>query len=544
MCAGLAACGRSSDSASSAQEATKEIEKAEETEKEETEETTGEEDTEDAADKEDASDLSNTLVYAGEAEDTINPILSAHDELATIIFSGLLKYDGEGKPVEDLAESYEFDMDSLTYTFHLRDGVKWHDGEDFSAEDVVFTYTALIEDETLSSSVTTNYEDIEEVSAADDKTVTIKMSQFNAAMPGYFTMGIIPKHLLEGEDLNTAPFNQKPIGTGRYKFVSWEKDGGMINLESNKDYYDTVPKIDKIIYKTVSVESTKATMLQSGEADLAWLNSNYADTFRNTDGYKNIDFQTADYRAMSMDFRTEFWQKNGDSIGVLNYALDKEAVADGVVAGHGVPAFSPIQLNPYGGNKDADIYPYDLDKFAEEMEKLGWKKGSDGIYERNGEKFHFTIQVRDYEEERVDIANVCSNMLKQAGVDMEVVLVTKFDWESGYNGFLAGYATQFDPDMIYAGYVTDASDNTMKYSNKKVDEILEKARHSTDDGERRELYHEFELEYAKNPGIVPVVFLEGNYVSVDALDGLDTTRLLGHHAVGVFWNVEEWTLNR
>ena len=77
-----------------------------------------------------------------------------------------------------------------------------------------------------------------------------------------------------------------------------------------------------------------------------------------------------------------------------------------------------------------------------------------------------------------------------------------------------------------------------------MDEILEKARHTEDTEERKELYHQFELEYMKNPGIVPVAFLEGNYVSIEGLDGLDTTRLLGHHAVGVFWNVEEWTLNK
>ena len=178
------------------------------------------------------------------------------------------------------------------------------------------------------------------------------------------------------------------------------------------------------------------------------------------------------------------------------------------------------------------------------MEKLGWVKGDDGIYERNGEKFHFTIQVRDYEEERVDIANICANQLKAAGVDMEVVLVTKFDWGSGYNGFLSGYATQFDPDMIYSNFVTGASGNTMDYSNSQVDELLEKARHTADEGERKALYGKFEEVYAENPGIVLVAYLDGNYVSTTALSGLDTQRVLGHHAVGVMWNVEEWTLNR
>lgn len=490
------------------------------------------------------ADLSNTLVYAGESESTINPILNSHDEVPDLIFSGLMKYDGDGTPVCDLAEEYSYDPATLTYVFLLRDGVSWHDGAPFTAADVVFTYEALMHDETLSASITSNYEDIQSVNAVDDRTVTFTLSQPNAAMLSYFTMGILPEHLLEGEDLNTAAFNQSPVGTGRYKFVEWDTAGGMIVLERNKDYYGKVPNIERIVYKTVSVESTKATMLQSGEADLAWLNAKYADQFRDKEGYQNIDFQTADYRGISMDFRTEFWQRNGDSIGVLNEALDKNAIIAGVLDGRGTAAYSPIQLSRFGGNPAADCYPYDLDKFAQDMKALGWVKGDDGIYQRNGDRFHFTIQVREYEEERVDIANLCASMLRSAGVEMEVVLVTRFDWTEGYNGFLSGYAAQFDPDQCYANDVTGASGNTMQYSNPEVDALLTEGRHATDDAQRTAAYQAFEAAYAQRPGAVLVAYLEGNYVSIDGLKGLDTSRLLGHHAVGVLWNVEEWTLEK
>ena len=245
-----------------------------------------------------------------------------------------------------------------------------------------------------------------------------------------------------------------------------------------------------------------------------------------------------------MDFHTDFWKRNGDSIGVLNYALNKDAIAKSVLNGQGFPAFSPIQMNAYGGNKAADIYSYDLKKFAAEMEKLGWKKGKDGIYERNGQKFSFTIQVRDYEEERVDIAKVIANELKKAGVDMQIVLVTKFDWKAGYNGFLAGFAAEFDPDGVYKDFVTGASDNTMAYSNPKVDELLKKGRATEDPAQRKTIYGQFEEAYAERPGHLLVAYLNGNYVSIAGLKGLDTARVLGHHAVGVMWNIEDWTLTR
>ena len=370
------------------------------------------------------------------------------------------------------------------------------------------------------------------------------MSEYNAPMLTYFTLGILPEHLYKGQDLSTTELNQAPVGTGKYKFVSWDADGGMITFEKNEDYYGKVPNIDRLVYKTVGDETTKATMIQSGEADLAWLNSKYASTFDGKSGFTEWVFTTADYRGASMDMPSDFWKDNADSIGVLNYAIDKESIVENVLVGDGEYAYSPIQRNPLGTNKEADIYTYDVNKFHEEMAKLGWTQGSDGIYERNGQKFHFTIQTRDYEEERVDIANVMSDMLKQVGVDMEVVLVPKFDWKAGYDGFLAGYATEFDPDMIYKQFVTGASDNSRGYSNAEVDRILKEARHEKDEAKRKQLYGEFEKVYAENPSILLVVYLDGNYVGTDALSGLDTTRVLGHHAVGVMWNIEDWTLNR
>lgn len=123
------------------------------------------------------------------------------------------------------------------------------------------------------------------------------------------------------------------MGTGRYKFEDWDATGGMITLKRNEDYYGKVPNIETVVYRTVSDETTKATMLQSGEADLAWLNSNYASQFKDKDGYNYWEFTTADYRGAAMDMSTNFWKENGDSIGVLNYALDKDSIIAGVLAG-------------------------------------------------------------------------------------------------------------------------------------------------------------------------------------------------------------------
>ena len=178
------------------------------------------------------------------------------------------------------------------------------------------------------------------------------------------------------------------------------------------------------------------------------------------------------------------------------------------------------------------------------MARLGWVKGADGIYARGGERFSFTIQVRDYELERVDLAAVTARMLQEAGVEMRVIPVTRFDWAQGYNGYLSGFAAPFDPDQFFSAFVTGQSDNNMGYSNQEVDALLAAARAELDPHKRRALYQRFEQVFAQDPALVPLVYLEGNYVSIKGLSGLDPTRILGHHAAGVFWNVEDWTLDK
>lgn len=480
------------------------------------------------------------LIYAGEGLTAINPLFNAHDELPNLIFSGLMKYDAAGKPIPDLCEKVEVSLDGLSYTFTLRDKLKWQDGTDLTAADAAFTYNLMLSKDAALSAIQSNYLDIKKVEAVDARTIKFELSKPNAAMLGYFTLGLVPEHLVKGQDIFTMPFNQSPVGSGRYALESWDRQGGRIILKANPYYYGKKPEIETIVYCTTALESAKSTMLSSGEADLAWLNANYAESFRGREGYQNIDFKSADLRAIAFDYHTPFVKENADSLMLLNHALDKNAMVQGVLQGRGFAAYGLLQLNPLGRNAEADLYPFNLGIFDEKMRAAGWEKGENGIYERNGQKFSFTVQVREYEEERVDLANICAAMLKQAGIEMQVVPVTHFDFTVGYNAYLYGNAAQFDPDAWYSVLHTGGSDNNMGYSNAEVDKLLEQGRYTLDEAERQAVYQSFELAYAEHPGMVPLVYLEGNYAAKAELHGLDPRRLLGHHAAGVFWNVEDW----
>ena len=140
------------------------------------------------------------------------------------------------------SESWEYDETACTYTFRLREGLAWHDGQPLTAEDVKFTIEAIMDPENGSENAP-NYEDVEEITVIDSRTVAFRLSAPNVAFLEYMTMAVLPRHLLEGEDMQSSDFFRAPVGTGPYKLVSWDP-GQSIVLERNPDYYLGCPQIE------------------------------------------------------------------------------------------------------------------------------------------------------------------------------------------------------------------------------------------------------------------------------------------------------------
>lgn len=166
-----------------------------------------------------AADGESTLVYGSNDYTRINPAMDEHGEINILIFSGLTSHDGENQVAPGLAKSWDYDEDTLTYTFHLEENVKWHDGEPFTADDVKFTIEAIMDPDNGSENAP-NYEDVTAIDVIDDHTIAFTLSAPNVAFLDYMTMAILPKHLLEGEDMQESDFFRHPIGTGPYKLDS------------------------------------------------------------------------------------------------------------------------------------------------------------------------------------------------------------------------------------------------------------------------------------------------------------------------------------
>ena len=486
-----------------------------------------------------AETSSNTLTYASGDYTRINPAMDEHGEINILIFNGLTAHDGDNQVVPCLAKSWDYDEESFTYTFHLEENVKWHDGEDFTAEDVKFTIEAIMDPENGSENAP-NYEDVAEISVIDAHTIAFRLTAPNAAFLDYMTMAILPKHLLEGEDMQSSSFFRNPVGTGPYRLESWD-EGQAIILVRNEDYFKGPANIERIIFKIVPDDNAQAMQMKTGELDLALLTPKDAENFANDDNYTVYRMETSDYRGILFNFWNPYWTENKDIIPAICCAIDRQAIVDAVLLGHGIVAYGPLQRNEYN-YADVEHYDYDPDRARAILEEAGCTLNADGFYERNGQEIGFVISVGAGDQVRVDIAQAAAQMLRQVGINCSVEIPEKVDW-GGQMAYLIGWGSPFDADdHTYKVFGTDKGANYSGYSNALVDQYLIEARESDDPAVRAEAYANFQIALANDPAYAFICYIDADYVATSRLKGIDPDTILGHHGVGIFWNVAEWTL--
>ena len=487
-----------------------------------------------------ASAEETTLVYGSGDYTRINPAMDEHCEINVLLFDGLTDHDGDGNVVPRLAKSWDYDEETLTYTFYLEEDVKWHDGEPFTAEDVKFTFEAIMDPENASENAP-NYEEVEEITVIDEHTVQFKLSEINTAFLEYMTMAVLPKHLLEGEDWQTSDFFRAPVGTGPYVFESWD-EGQSIVMTKNEDYFAGAANIDVIIFKIVTDDTSKAMQLQSGELDLAQVTPKDSKSFEDSDEFTVYDMTTSDYRGILYNFWNPYWQENADLIPAINYAIDRQAILDSVLLGCGDVAYGPLQRNEYN-YEDVNHYDYDPAKAEELLQEAGCVKDDEGYYTRNGERISFTINATPGDQVRADMAQIAAQQLQAIGLDVDAAVPAGgIDW-GGQECCIIGWGSPFDADdHTYKVFGTDKGANYSGYSNEKVDEYLLAARQTDDSEERAATYAAFQEELANTPAYTFFCYIDAMYIGKNSIHGISTDTVLGHHGVGIFWNICEWTI--
>ena len=486
-----------------------------------------------------AAPREDTLVYGSNDYTRINPAMDEHCEINVLLFDGLTDHDGDNQIIPRLAESWEYDQASLTYIFHLAQGVKWHDGEDFTSEDVKFTFEAIMDSENGSENAP-NYEDVEEITVVDEHTVAFHLSAVNTAFLEYMSMPIMPRHLLEGQDWQTSDFFRAPVGTGPYRLESWDM-GQSITLVKNPDYFAGAPHIGRIIFKILPENSARAMQLQSGELDLAQVTPKDAVNFEGKEEFTIYDMDTSDYRGILYNFNHPYWQENEDLIPAINYAIDREAILDAVLLGQGEVAYGPLQRNRYH-DPDSAHYDFNPEKAAELMEKAGCVK-ADGRWMRNGEPVGFTLSASADDQVRIDMAQIAAQQLSEFGLDVKAeVPAGGIDW-AGQQCCIIGWGSPFDADdHTYKVFGTGKGANYSGYSDQLVDQALTQARQTDNPQARAQAYSQFQAALAEHPAYTFFCYIDAIYVTNGKIQGIAPDTVLGHHGVGLFWNICDWTL--
>ena len=364
----------------------------------------------------------------------INPILAqsyidADLDLSNLIFSGLLKYDEKLELVPDLAVKYEISDDQKTYTFYLKNNIKWHDGEKFNASDIVFTI-AKIQDPDFKSPLYQSFIGVK-AEKVDDDVVKFTLSEPYAGFLNLMTVGIIPQHLwsdIPSINARLAIYNQKPIGTGPYKFKSFVKEkSGVIKiytLEKNKDYYDKVPYIDKIIFKFYPDYESAIEALNNKEIqNLSFLPKEYLKKFATKREANLYNFDLSEYTAVFFNQKNNEFLKDKNVREALSYAIDKSKIIDDVLQNQGQIIDGPILPGYLGYNYQIKKYPFDQRKALEILSNDGWTAQGEFLKKKDQE---LKITLTTVEQtENIKTAELIKEFWTSIGVNVDLQIIPK-----------------------------------------------------------------------------------------------------------------------
>jgi len=363
----------------------------------------------------------------GEAS-TLIPVLaadSASHAVAGQIYNGLVKYDKDLKIVGDLAETFEISVDGLTITFHLRKGVKWHDGAPFTARDVLYTYRVTIDPNTPTP-YSEDFKQVKSITAPDDFTVRVTYGKPFAPALASWASNILPAHLLEGKDITKSPLARKPVGTGPYRFKEWI-GGQKIVLEFNPDYFEGRPYIDRMIYRIIPDTSTMYMELKAGAVDTMALTpvqySRQTASSLFTSRFNKFRYPAPTYIYMGYNLRHPIF---GDRRirQAITAAINKDELIQGVLFGMGQKAHGPIVPGRWAYNPNVKDIGYDPKHAAELLAQAGWKeKNADGILVREGKPFQFTILTNQGNQQRLLSAQIIQQRLRYVGIDVKIRIV-------------------------------------------------------------------------------------------------------------------------
>ncbi len=466
-------------------------------------------------------------------------------------FNGLLRYDKALHARPDLASAMpERSADGKTVTVELRDDVTFHDGTKLTAVDVAFTYNAIL-DKDSASPLATLLDTLDEATAVDASTVRFELNRADPAFYDKLQVGIVPAAVLEGEDIKTASFNRRPIGTGPYVIKEFEP-GGRIVMEANAQYFRGAPKIKRIVMTAVEDENARVALLEKGTVDAAGIVPKLTDRVRRNGSYNVFEVPTADARVLALPNRDPVLRDPAVR-RALSFGVDREKMAEVTLAGAGEPAFGPI-MKGHWAYSDVAEHDHDPAEAERRLDAAGWTRDGEGTRTKGGRDLAFTLMYPSNDSVRKDLALAFTSDMKKIGVEVRLQGLT-FDviekrQDQGATEF--GYGTPYDPDLelyerYHSKFATGDADPFTNYTRTRSDAIdasLDAERATLDQGERKRLFARLQADIAQDASWLWLVRLRHISVVSKRVRGVDPQVEPHAHGFsrGTSWNLEDWTL--
>ena len=441
---------------------------------------------------------------------------SASHDVGGLIFNGLVKYDTDLSVIGDLAESWTISPDGLVITFHLRKGVKWTDGVEFTADDVMFGYKTIIDGKTPTA-YKGDFLQVKKAEVLDKYTFRVTYDKpFAPALTSWGNLVILPKHLLETKDITKSEFIRNTVGLGPYKLNKWVP-GQELVLDSYKGYFEGRPYIDRYIYRVIPDPATMFLELQAGNIDIMGLTPIQYTKQTENDFFKS-NFQKFRYPVFSyshMAFNLKHpWFKDKRVRQAIAYAIDKQEIVDVVLFGLGSSATGPYVPNTWPYNPNVKKYEYNPEKAKQLLKEAGWEDtNKDGILDKNGKPFTFTILTNMGNTLRKNTATIIQWRLAMIGIKVDIrvlewaTLINEFIDKRRFEAIIIGWSIGLDPDQYdiwHSSKTKEKEFNFISYHNPEVDDLLEKGRRTFNIEERKKAYFRIQEILAEE---VPYVFL-------------------------------------
>ena len=518
-----------------------------------------------------ADDSSIILAQTSEVAN-LNPMIQPRtpdSNVQCLIFGFLVMPDENLNYVGDLAESWDITNEGTVYTFKLRNDIKWHDGEAFNADDVIFTLTALAhpnyhggnDGRVMSIVGASEYQagtadSVSGLKKIDDYTVEITLAQPNAAFMANMYTAMLPEHILGEVDpgeWGNHDFNRAPVGNGKYKFVEW-KPGQYITLERNEEYYGTKPAIKNVTVQ-FGADTTLVAALMNGEVDVLY--NLPASEIENVEAMPNSSVYTYEQMTVSYIGLNQLVPALSDHNvrEALAHAIDKQTLVD-TCFGEGL-AFvceDVFPSNHWSHSENVTVYEYNPELSKKLLEESGYTMGSNGYYEKDGQVLHLTFDMASSSADSKAMAALLQQFFKAVGVSMEVIEqdfstlaftkllpgnATEETTADSFQMYTLGFGVEADPEEYNDYFSTSTgagSWNFIHYSNAKVDELFDAQLLMSDPAERTAAFNEIAELISQDIPWIPLF----NKAGVTGL----SSKVQNYSADfrGAFFQIEKWNV--